>query len=176
MAREELSDFGEIYRRYNGIVVRYVASLVHDQPLAEDIAQNTFVAAMQSIESFQGRSAFSTWLVSIARHELYQALRDRNKEIDLTLEELDARIVNKSVEAYEDDPSSYGSPEYAIANEARRAVEQVKEPQRTILLMRIIDDKPYEEIAQAIGRSPSYCRVNFLRARKRIREEFYHER
>ena len=67
--------FSLLVDRHHRQVIRYVSGLVHDHQMADDIAQDTFLAAYQSLSHFNNQSEFSTWLLGIARNKAMSALR-----------------------------------------------------------------------------------------------------
>ena len=62
-----LEDFDQIYQNYFDPVYRYVLSLSQNQPLAEEITQETFFKALRSLNQFQGKSNLKSWLCAIAK-------------------------------------------------------------------------------------------------------------
>src|SRR5437762_8785247 len=67
----------ELYTRYQRPVFRYICQLTPDPGLAEEILQDTLVAAWRSAAQFQARSSVQTWLIGIARRQAHNTLRKR---------------------------------------------------------------------------------------------------
>ena len=59
----------QLYRENAKIVYHYLLSLCHDQTLAEDLTQDTFLKAYQSLERFDGKCKLSTWLCQIGKEQ-----------------------------------------------------------------------------------------------------------
>ena len=81
-AEGEIDAFGGLFERYAREVFRLALSLGHRRPEAEDLMQDTFLAALEGIGRFEGRSSFRTWLTAIAfrqssRHRRYRTRRSR---------------------------------------------------------------------------------------------------
>ena len=57
-------------------------------------------------------------------------------------------------------------------NEVLKLINELKEPQRQIMILRLINDLTFKEIGEIIGKSESYCRVNFFREKKKIVMQF----
>ena len=79
----------ELYRQYVQIVYRFLVSACRDPGLAEDLTQETFLRAWESLERFDHSCRISTWLCQIAKHVLYQHWekygRERPAEPDLQI-------------------------------------------------------------------------------------------
>src|SRR5205085_4286631 len=67
----------ELYARYQSTLFHYLLQLTPDHGLAEEILQDTLVAAWKSARMFEGRSSVSTWLIGIARRQAHNTLRQR---------------------------------------------------------------------------------------------------
>ena len=71
----------ELFDRYHQDVYTYLYSLCHDVSLAEDLTSEVFVEVVRSIAAFRGRSDIKTWMFSITRHQWYQHLRRKKRQI-----------------------------------------------------------------------------------------------
>jgi len=71
----QLEAFEELVRRHTRLIYRALLAILGDAADAQDAMQDTFLSAFRDIGGFQGRSKFSTWLVSIARNAALQRLR-----------------------------------------------------------------------------------------------------
>ena len=69
-----------IYRGYYGCVMAFVGLYVTDASAAEEIVQDTFLAAFDQSDRFQGRSSFKTWLLAIAKNKSRDAIRRAKRE------------------------------------------------------------------------------------------------
>ena len=72
-----MTGMDEIYSRFSGMVYTYLMRLCGNDELAQELTQETFCQAIQSIRHFDGKSSVGTWLCSIARHLFYDFLRRR---------------------------------------------------------------------------------------------------
>jgi RNA polymerase sigma-70 factor, ECF subfamily len=96
--RGDPAAFGNLIERYGGDVYRVAVTLTRNRDEAEDLMQETFVAAFEGISRFAGRSAFKTWLLSIlfrqaGRLRRYQRLRPSASSGEPEANERDARAV-----------------------------------------------------------------------------------
>ena len=81
------SAFAELYRRHLTNVYRYLFSRVGNVDDAQDLTTQTFLAAKESIASYQGRGSFVAWLMGIARRKAVDRFRRRRKTVPLTVVE-----------------------------------------------------------------------------------------
>ena len=86
-AQVSSSAFGELYRRHITNVYRYFFSRVGNVDDAQDLTTQTFLAAKESIASYQGRGSFAAWLMGIARRKAVDRFRRRRKTVSLTVVE-----------------------------------------------------------------------------------------
>lgn len=140
--------FEQVYREYAGLVRRYLLKLGCDPQDAEDITQDTFVKALLRIDSFQGQSKLSVWLCAIARNTWLNQLKRRKQDADLPL------------------------PEISVSDtqfwEWMDLVDSLGEPGRSVFLKRALGGWDYPELARAYGKSESWARVTYHRARLRL--------
>lgn len=152
-----------LYRLYAKELYSFIFSLCKDKHLSEDIIQTTFVEAIKSIEHFKGKSSVKTWLFSIAKYQCYQHLRKANPHIS---------IGDINIESNEN------ISEAAILNifseDVMNSIDQLDEPSRSIMLLRIMGEYSFSEIGHLVGKSENYCRVNFYRIKNKLRKEFSH--
>lgn len=82
------SDPEEWVDRYGNALLRYAASRVPNRELAEDLVQETFLTAFRHRQKFDGRSAFTTWLVAILRRKIVDHHRKSGRTVELDSESL----------------------------------------------------------------------------------------
>ena len=136
-----MEDFEAVYREYFPAVYRYLLSLCGEETLAEELAQETFFRALRRIGGFRGDCSLRVWLCQIAKN-LYYSHRRR-----------EARR-----------PEPVPEPSY-------RAVHRLEEPYKEVFLLRQFAGLPFREIAELFGKTESWARVTYHRARMKCREE-----
>ncbi|MBP9821113.1 RNA polymerase sigma factor, partial [Candidatus Saccharibacteria bacterium] len=81
--------FGDIMERYEPKLMRYVVYLAHDEPMATDIVQETFIKSYKNLKSYNPKYKFSSWIYRIAHNEAMNAVkRDKNIVNGLEIDEL----------------------------------------------------------------------------------------
>ena len=102
--------FGELVERYQAFVYTIVIRIVKVREEAEEVAQDTFIKAFQSLSSYRGESKFSSWLYSIAYRKALDALRKNKKNNSLELiEEItegDCSVIENALSYIEDQERS----------------------------------------------------------------------
>lgn len=164
----------ELFTLYADRVYHLALGLLGDPALAEDVVQETFLAALKNRNQFQGRSSLSTWLYRIAYNEAHEILRKRT-ELPLPPEE---------AESDDEVPMPLPSaliewnltPEQMLADKELRqamdqAVQQLPESLRVVFLLRDVEDISTEETAETLGISPGAVKVRLHRARLTLREK-----
>jgi len=157
--------FGQLVRRYQD---RLFSSLVHiasSREEAEDVAQDTFVQAMQKLSTFHRRSSFYTWLYRIAVNTaLYRQRRHRpTASVDSTR----AATGNDPVDQTADPADRLVREERAAA--VQRALGQLSEEFRLVLVLRDIEGFNYQAIAEILDVSIGTVRSRLHRARSLMR-------
>ena len=157
----------ELFSRYFRQVYGFALSLTRDEGEAEDLAQQTFFKALEKIDSFQGRSDPATWLCSIAKNEYFNRRRRRCRELPL---EPDAPLPS----------GGDGSVEERLQNKEQtmllyRHLHTLPEPYREVFMLRVFSELKYGQIASLFGKTESWARVTYYRAKqdlqRRMKEE-----
>jgi len=168
----QLADFEAVVRLHWSAVFRFVMASVRDRDAAESLAQDCFLRAYRSRDGFRGECSVHTWLMRIAVNLVRDYARNRRlqfwKRARATAVDLDA--------AGQWIPDGERSPEArALAAEQVRAVwraaERLSERQRTVFLLRFVEDMELLEIAAATGMKEGTVKVHLFRALEAVREQ-----
>ncbi len=154
--------FHDLFDRYLPLVVRYIMTLCGNWEEAKDLAQETFMRVCERKESFQSRSRFKSWLLTIARNKVIDATRKRSVKTVVS-EELLARAP-----APED-----GFPcETTLDTEQMPGFKALTAGQREIVLLRFVEDLSFGEIAAVTSMREDNIRKILSRALQRLRKEW----
>lgn len=154
---------------YNA-VYRYVLSLCHDENVASDITQETFLKAMSAKNGFVGESSLYTWLCAIAKRVFLNKCKKQGREI---LDEgcFEKLYSNENVE-------ESVTKKDAVFN-IHKVLHKIKEPYKEVFTLRVFGELSFSDIARLFSKSEEWARVTYHRARKMInekmREEGYYE-
>jgi RNA polymerase sigma-70 factor (ECF subfamily) len=170
------SAFEALVVHYQSSVYGLLCRLIEDVEEARDLAQETFLKAYQHIDRFRGEANLKTWLYSIAIHQAsnyrrWWVRRRRNQTVsidghaDMETAPLAERLVDDQLD-----------PEQTLmarerAQQITRALAKVKEPYRTALILRDIEEMTYEDIAAAWQVSIGTVKSRIARGREMLRQE-----
>jgi RNA polymerase sigma-70 factor, ECF subfamily len=171
--------YRELVRRYERPVFALLFRMVRDRELAEDLAQETFVKALNAIDSYRPEFKFSSWIFKIANNAAIDHLRRR--ELD-TLS-LDGSPHAETPEAMQATALQIGarqeSPLDAVeAKELGGAIEaaigRLRPEYRSCILLRHVEGRAYEEIAEILDLPLGTVKTYIHRARNELRLALAH--
>jgi RNA polymerase sigma-70 factor, ECF subfamily len=177
----EEAAYRELVRRYERPLFSLLYRMVRDRELAEDLAQETFVKALNAIESYRPEYKFSSWIFKIANNAAIDHLRRR--ELD-TLS-LDGSPHAETPEAMQATALQIGarqeSPLDAVeAKELGGAIEaaigRLRPEYRSCILLRHVEGRAYEEIAEILDLPLGTVKTYIHRARNELRLALAHLR
>ena len=151
--------FGELVTKYRAKIFTMVYRMVCNENDAWDLAQEGFLKAWRSIQQFQGRSSFYTWLYSLTVNLTIDSLRRKGRRVEV---ELDDAI-----------PSSLPSPRANYhRNEIRQhinaALAQLSPEHRAVIVLKEIEDLQYQEIAKILNLSIGTVMSRLFYGRKQL--------
>lgn len=175
IAREQavldLADFDEVVRLYRPRVFRFLLASLRDRDLAENLTQDCFLRAYMAREHFRGDSSLSTWLMKIATNLIRDHLRSKRLRFWTKTREtaLDPVDVSDWV------PDERSSPEEDLIARTQvshvwKAVGQLPAKQRTVFVLRFVEEMELREIAETTGMNPSTVKTHLYRALAAVRE------
>lgn len=151
----------ELYRQYSQIVFHFLYTRCHNRVLSEDLMQETFLKAIESIGSYDGSCKVSTWLCQIAKHLLYQYW-DKNSRI-------------QSEELSESLESGHNTEQQVIAKmelmDVWDRLQTFPADMKKVVMLRALSELSYQEIGNILGRSENWARVTFYRAKIKLMKE-----
>ena len=171
--------YRELVRRYERPIFSLLYRMVRDRELAEDLSQETFVKALNAIESYRPEYKFSSWLFKIANNAAIDHLRRR--ELDtLSLEGSPHAVTPDAVEATALQIGDRGENPLDIVEakelggEIERAIAQLRPEYRACILLRHVDGRAYEEIAEMLDLPLGTVKTYIHRARNELRRLLAH--
>jgi RNA polymerase sigma-70 factor (ECF subfamily) len=175
--------FAALLRRYNGPLIRFARTFVHDRQLAEDVVQETWLGVLRGLDTFRGESSLKTWIyrimINTARTRAVKEQRsvpfsaiDDGDELGEAPFEPDRFLADGR---WSSTPTSWSSiPEARLlANEARAciqaAIESLPRMQRLVITLRDVSGWTADEVCGLLDLSAANQRVLLHRARSRVR-------
>jgi RNA polymerase sigma-70 factor, ECF subfamily len=163
--------FGELVRRYDSRLLNFVYRTIGDRERAQDLVQETFVRVYRHIERFDVSKKFSTWIYTIASNLAKNELRNRSRN-PLVL----FQTIKKNWDA-DHRPLEWEDHQYKpddlfrkrhLKEKVDEAVKQLPEHHRIVFVLRELEGKTYEEIAEITG-----CNLGTVKSRlNRARNNF----
>lgn len=145
----------EIFHQNAKIVYCFLYSMCRDESLAEDLTQETFLKAIESIHRYDSSCKISTWLCQIGKHLLYQYWEKRK---NYTFVELNESLIAGS------DTEQQAINRMEISDIWDK-VQSLPEKMKQVAELRILSDLAFKEIGQILGKSENWARVTFYRAK-----------
>lgn len=171
--REEA--YRELLRRYQRPVFSLVYRMVRDRELAEDLAQETFVKVLNALDSYRPEFKFSSWIFKIANNAAIDHLRRRQLDT-LSLEGSPEATTPERVEATALQLADRTETPLAEleARELGSAIEQaigrLRPEYRSCIILRHIEGRPYEEIAEILDLPLGTVKTYIHRARNELKD------
>lgn len=155
-----MTDFSEVYDLYFRDVYKYALSLTRNESMAEEITQETFFKALKSIDQFDGKCRLFVWLCQIAKNTYFTHCR---KEQRYDRDETDEPVDDGSLE------QRFLEKESAF--EIHRVLHQLEEPYKEVFSLRAFGELSFRQIGELFGKTESWARVTYHRAKIKIKEE-----
>jgi RNA polymerase sigma-70 factor (ECF subfamily) len=163
--------FSQLIDNYKNMVYNLAYRMSNSSQEAEDISQEAFLRAYQSLAHFNPSYKFSTWLYQITLN----IIRDKFKKKELNYVSLDTPIETDDSEFYPQPANLTNNPERIIAQkEDARAIQQailsLPLKYREVIVLRHLQDLSYIEIANILKLPTGTVRVHLYRAREQLRK------
>lgn len=162
---------------YGDRLYRYALSRVRDEGAAEDLVQETLLAAFKSRERFKGESSELTWMTGILRNKIFELYRRQAREVPLLPSDEDADPAGEFFGGrhWPEAPRDWGgeparkaeTAEFAAA--LRKCLDALTAPVARAFVLREMEGVPPKEAAEALGVAPAHLAVLMYRARMRLR-------
>lgn len=170
-----MDSFEEVYELYFKDVYRYILSLCRNATEAEEITQETFFKAMKNMSTFRGSCKMTVWLCQIAKHIYFAERKEQKRRLDTTVH------LQNAMEQFPDNVTTGKlsgqtisfSPELMLCDEAdamriHEFLHQLEEPYKEVFMLRIFGELSFKKIAHIFGKTESWARVTYHRAKAKI--------
>ena len=150
--------FDSFVKKYQSSVRRYfLHQTLGDVPLSDDLAQETFIKAYTSLETFKNRSNFGTWLYRIAYNVFYDYIRSRKEaclmdDTNYPIEEL-----------YQTSPT-----ESYVTSDVNKALGLLRPAERTCVTLHLMEDLPIDKITEITGMPEGTVKSHIARGKEKL--------
>lgn len=188
LCRGDEQTFDEVVTQYHGALVRMAMGYVADRDVAEEVVQDTWMAVIEGLDRFEGRSSFRTWIFGILihkakdrgvrekRHVTFSAFDSLDEESD---EAVDPARFHQSGEwaghwAFPPQPWDEQTPEKLLASRQavdcmQRAIADLTLTLREVLILRDVEGVDSREVCELLNITETNLYVRLHRARERVR-------
>lgn len=158
LVTKDARHFTELYRRYSGKVYGKCISLLKEEHLARDAAQDIFMKIFLNLGQFAEQAKFSTWVYSITYNYCIDIIRKKKKMGDIFSDEME-RLPDTMDEVHDEALLTMQ------ADRLRVVLEQIPFGDKAILLMKYQDDLQIKEIANILNKTESAIKMKLKRAK-----------
>ncbi|MFB9326410.1 RNA polymerase sigma factor [Paenibacillus aurantiacus] len=154
-----MTRFEHIYNQYFKDVYRFVWSMCRDSATAEEITQETFFKALNRIDQFRGTCQINVWLCQIAKNTYFSYAEKQKRHVrydpgdDASKQSLEAMMVNQEA-----------------AFRVHQALHGLDDPYKELFTLRVFGELSFAQISQLFGRTESWARVTFHRAKRKVQD------
>lgn len=152
-------NFDKLYNTYYMEVYSYVMTLIKNAHLAEEITQEAFFKAFKTQKGYRGNSSEFTWLCAIAKNTCIDALRKTSKICEMA----DDLPSETNVEQILEDEN--------LKLQIHQILHKMEEPYKEVFHLRIFGELSFQKIGQIFGKTETWARVTYHRARLKIQEK-----
>lgn len=170
--------YRQIIEKYRHMVFRVCMGFIHEKELANDLTQEIFLNAFIKLESFRGKSAFSTWLYRIAVNANLNYLRKIKKRHIFPKNQWEKNNIENTIGEEEVSPPDRKIIDEQTAKEVHKAIDSLPERQRIAFVLSNYDDLSQKEIAETIGITEGAVEQLLQRAKANLQKklsDFYNE-
>jgi RNA polymerase sigma-70 factor, ECF subfamily len=155
--------FGLLVVRHQDRIYTAVLRFCGDAEDARDIVQRAFINAWRRLDSFKGDSAFSTWMYRIAFNESVSFRREGGRKRGVSLDGA------KAVEPADDRGPGDRMESVEAQGKVQEALNRLDPEERKILILKELEDRSYDEIAEILEVPKGTVRSRLFRARESLR-------
>lgn len=157
-----MEDFEAIYVQHFDGVYKYVFSLCRNETMAEEITQETFYRAMEHIDKFEGRCKLYVWLCQIAKNTFLTYAKKQKRHVSETDIDLSQQIEPSFENEILDKETVW---------KLHKLLHELSEPYKEVFSLRVFGELPFSQIGELFGKSDSWARLIFYRAKKELRRD-----
>ena len=155
-----MNGFEQLFKDNSGFIFKYLVKLTQDASLAEELTQETFFRAYMNYSSLREKDKASVWLCQIAKNTYFAWYNQQKKTC--------------SLDVLEDVSSGTNLEELFVQKElsqkALACLHELDEPYKEVFMLSVFGGFSLKDISQVFGKSESWARVTFYRAKQKLLE------
>lgn len=157
-----MEDFEAIYVQHFDGIYKYVFSLCRNETMAEEITQETFYRAMEHIDKFEGKCKLYVWLCQIAKNTFLTYAKKQKRHVSETDIDLSKQIEPSFENEILDKETVW---------KLHKLLHELSDPYKEVFSLRVFGELPFSQIGELFGKSDSWARLIFYRAKKELRRD-----
>lgn len=154
-----MNDFDSIYCQHGKSVYYFLLSLTRNEALAEELTQETMFRAIMNIGAFRGDCKMSVWLCQIAKNLYYEWEKKNKRTVPI-----DEAVMNCNTG--QDIVSELADKD--MASRILHCAHALEEPYKEVFILHALGEVPLTQISHLFGKSDSWARVTYYRAKSMI--------
>lgn len=163
--KQDHEAFGQLIDRHASVIVNLAYRMVGNRAEAEDLAQETFLAAFKALSTFRAESKFSTWLYRIASNKCKDWLRARRPGMGQQDVDVDEAI---DVHVADDQTPERLLSQQQVAQELDGAIQRLPPLYREAFILKHIEGLSYEEMEQILGVNGDTLKMRVYKGRLQL--------
>jgi len=174
LKRKDIQTFEDFFSQYHRKIFGLIFKLTRNETDAQDLTQEVFLKVFEKVNTFQGRSAFSSWVYRIAFNTSLMKLRSRRKQPQLSLDALLPHFYESGYQRHSVNDWSRKADEQLLSRESwrviKQAVDKLPEKERVVFVMRDVEEMSTEAVGDILGLSIPAVKSRLHRARLFLRK------
>lgn len=159
-----MTEFEKIYDQHFREVYAFILSMSRNEKLAEEITQETFFKALKAIDGFKGQCKMNVWLCQIAKNTYFTHLSKQKRLVpEEAVESSGDAVMERLMENREE------------AMRVHKVLHSLQDPYKEVFTLRIFGELSYRDISGLFGKTESWARVTYHRARQKIQDRLKEE-
>ncbi|WP_370294623.1 RNA polymerase sigma factor [Rossellomorea marisflavi] len=159
-----MTEFEKIYDQHFREVYAFILSMSRNEKLAEEITQETFFKALKAIDGFKGQCKMNVWLCQIAKNTYFSHLTKQKRLVpEEAVESSGDAVMERLMENREE------------AMRVHKVLHSLQDPYKEVFTLRIFGELSFRDISGLFGKTESWARVTYHRARQKIQDRLKEE-
>lgn len=158
----DIDAYADIMARYEAKLRRYVSYLIHNQTMADDVVQDTFIKAYRNLKGFNPKYKFSSWIYRIAHNEAMNAIKKERHLTDNDIEELPDIGYDQQIEELIDSD--------ILKEQVHGCLDKLDSKYREVIQLVYFEHMKYDEVSDILQVPTSTIGVWLSRAKTRLKE------
>jgi RNA polymerase sigma-70 factor (ECF subfamily) len=171
--QQDAAAYDALIGRYQGKLYSLLYNMTSSKEDAEDLLQEVFVKAYDSLARFQGKSSFYTWVYRIAVNRAINFIKKRKRKMALSLDDIDLGVERDPayVEMTSRESPIRDMSISELQEQLNVAIQTLSEKHRTVVVLHDIQGVPHDEIGKMLGVSSGTVRSRLFYARQKLQQE-----